>query len=147
MHKKVLVSVALGAAILASLSPISAALSRAEAACLGPYNAVPDPVACAAALHPQDFSRLLVPGLSGRGAGASTLLGWVAGEVLSEREVAALPFTGIEIESTVKSSSIDIDAAVIAELQPGVSISANVNYFDDESIEDLRGSVGLDITF
>lgn len=148
MLRSTILAAALCAALPATLAPLSALTSRAEAACLGPYNAVPDPVTCAPEAHARDFARLLLPGLKGQhGQDVGTLLGWVAGEILAQRDIAALPFTGIEVESTVKPSSVDIGAAVIAELRPGVSVSANVNYFGDDYVEDLQGTLGLGITF
>ncbi|MEX0921954.1 MAG: hypothetical protein WD489_04180 [Rhodovibrionaceae bacterium] len=148
MQNRLTAAAAFTFVLLSGSTPLTLSPESAYAACLGPYNRVPDPVSCAPlAGGDYDVLKLLLPGsLRADGSDSSTLLGWVTQEVLKDSAIP-LPFTGIELESTVKESSVDVAAAVIAEVGPGVSVSAHVTYFGDATVEDVQGSVGLGITF
>ena len=109
------------------------------------------------------FARRLGLGLSARanmrhflGGFAMTVTPGRVGELVRMRWISReagmaesmhLPFTGIEIESVVKPTSVDVAAAVIAELRPGVEVSANLAYFGDEFVKEVQGVLGLGVTF
>ena len=130
----------IAAAALALL--VATAAGPAQAACLGLYNAVGDPLVCADPVEQASEARLRLDGLPP----ARSLLGWISREA-GMAESMHLPFTGIEIESVVKPTSVDVAAAVIAELRPGVEVSANLAYFGDEFVKEVQGVLGLGVTF
>lgn len=137
MPGKILNSSALALALLAISGTTALSPAPARATCLGIYNSVGDPVACAE--HGERLRFDVMPA-------AATLLGWVSHEARAGEEIP-MPFTGIEVESVVKPTRTDIVAAVIAEVEPGVSISANVAYFETEYVAGVQGRLGLGITF
>lgn len=137
MHRKFPIG---GAAALALLATVTTA--PATAGCLGMYNSAGDPLACADPVEAESETQLRLDGLPA----ASSLLDWISREVAAAEE-DTLAFTGIEIESVIKPSSVDVVAAVIAELRPGVEVSANLAYFGDDYVKEVQGVLGLGLTF